>query len=610
MKKMRKLFRIVLVISLLIAMLPSTISATSNTAVWDGTTVDTDWHNTTDTNFEISSAAELAGLAKIVNDGTDDFQGDTIELVNNLDLAGFEWTPIGALDQPFKGTFNGENHTILNLTITDTTNDSTGLFGSINNGEINGIGIIDCNLNIEAYAGGLVGFIYDSTIENCFVTGNINGSGDIGGLVGGAVSARIKNCYTNVNVIGSDQLGGLAGFANIIAIENSYATGIVKGGYSTGGLVGCLLSSTVSNSYGNSSIIPKHFGSNGSEFIEGISGASLEQMKTEEFKNKLNGSEDAIQPFAIDPDFNDGYPYLVSFPQIMSGDKQVIPQGAKLTFKVTMPYFEGGTTTSVDGEVVPTEYTTYSSGSTIVTLSGEYINKLAPGTYTIDISNIDYGSVSGTFTVEKNDAPIITGLVDKTVLLSDVDGYDFKMDITEVIDDHSILTIDDVMIDGTIIKPKQGEKTESTITYTMSDDEGNTTVETIIITVTNYVPEISGLTDLEVVEGGSVDIKAGVTATDYEDGDITSTIVYPDTIIEELEVGKHVLEYTIVDSDNNTVTTLRTITVLEAVIDDSVDESVGPGTGDNTVVGGIVLLSLVSVVGMLLMRKKRSYNIF
>lgn len=66
------------------------------TDVWDGST-DTAWYdnNKDATSYDISTAEELAGLAKVVNDGIDTFEGKTINLMNSLDLNNIKWTPIG-----------------------------------------------------------------------------------------------------------------------------------------------------------------------------------------------------------------------------------------------------------------------------------------------------------------------------------------------------------------------------------------------------------------------------------------------------------------------------------------------------------------------------------
>ena len=68
---------------------------------WDGT-VDTDWYTnaadgtgTANKPYEISTAAQLAGLAELVNDGTAEFSGKTIKLAEDIDLDKREWIPIG-----------------------------------------------------------------------------------------------------------------------------------------------------------------------------------------------------------------------------------------------------------------------------------------------------------------------------------------------------------------------------------------------------------------------------------------------------------------------------------------------------------------------------------
>lgn len=86
---------------------------------WDGT-VDDSWHkDESQDEYEISTAEQLAGLAQLVNGGIT-FEDKTIKLAANLDLSGYEWTPIGTGTRDdntiaakcFLGTFDGGNHTI------------------------------------------------------------------------------------------------------------------------------------------------------------------------------------------------------------------------------------------------------------------------------------------------------------------------------------------------------------------------------------------------------------------------------------------------------------------------------------------------------------------
>ena len=141
------------------------VSADTAYAATDGNwsdSADTDWYteNPDQTSYTISTAEELAGLAKLVN-GTDTtegigFVGVTITLTADINLSGKEWTPIGDgarsdstyTGDPFKGTFVGGNCTITGLTITDSSNEdyALGLFGVIDGGTVEGLTMLDVSI--------------------------------------------------------------------------------------------------------------------------------------------------------------------------------------------------------------------------------------------------------------------------------------------------------------------------------------------------------------------------------------------------------------------------------------------------------------------------------
>ena len=102
----------------------SLLNDENGTDVWVGAGaeggIDTSWYNTNDKTFEIKTAAELAGLAKLVNEGTTDFDGKTIRLAADIDLGGKTWTPIGNSAKfkfAFKGVFYGQGHIVSNLNV-------------------------------------------------------------------------------------------------------------------------------------------------------------------------------------------------------------------------------------------------------------------------------------------------------------------------------------------------------------------------------------------------------------------------------------------------------------------------------------------------------------
>ena len=91
----KRLLAVVAMAAMLVTMIPLTVFAGS---AWDGTT-DTTWYDKdiSQTVFELSDAADLAGLADLVNKGKT-FEGKTIKLVDDIDLNNKEWTPIGTKD--------------------------------------------------------------------------------------------------------------------------------------------------------------------------------------------------------------------------------------------------------------------------------------------------------------------------------------------------------------------------------------------------------------------------------------------------------------------------------------------------------------------------------
>lgn len=196
----KRLFSMLLVVALTMGALPTfTVAASAASAdKWDGTSVDTSWHNSTDTAFTIDTAAELAGLAAIVNGKTDDFSGDTIMLGADIDLGGKLWTPIGSGSSAcFKGAFDGDFHAVSGLKI-ESSGRYVGMFGYIsggavilcaNTGSITGNTAASTSSN---YAGGIAGKFYSSsTVKNTHNYGTVTGTKAYPIAPGGTA----VNCY-------------------------------------------------------------------------------------------------------------------------------------------------------------------------------------------------------------------------------------------------------------------------------------------------------------------------------------------------------------------------------------------------------------------------------
>ena len=179
--------------------------------------------------YTVTSADGLMNVAELVNGGKTDIN---ITLDKNIDLTGKDWTPIGTdYDNSYKGTFDGGGHTITGLTV--TTNDQfVGLFGSIGYaGTVKNVvmdGIQITSNHSLGYAGGVAGFSWGGTIENCSVSGSVSGTVSVGGVVGIQWEASITGCSSSATVKGMVQVGGVAGETNSGAtMAACYATGNV-----------------------------------------------------------------------------------------------------------------------------------------------------------------------------------------------------------------------------------------------------------------------------------------------------------------------------------------------------------------------------------------------
>ena len=191
------------------------------------------------------------------------------------------WRPIGNSGNAFASIFEGNGHTISNLTINRPNTDYVGLFGRTeSNSKILNIGLLNVDVRASNRAGGLVGQS-EGTITNNYATGHVTGNNNIGGLVGFNIDGNMTNNYATASVEGSLQVGGLAGYRQRATITNSYASGDVAGGSRIGGLVGGNQKSNViaiTNSYATGSVT-------GNNNIGGLVGSSLGSGDTNNITN-------------------------------------------------------------------------------------------------------------------------------------------------------------------------------------------------------------------------------------------------------------------------------------------------------------------------------------
>ena len=179
-----------------------------------------------DGSYTVTSADGLMNIAELVNGGKTDIN---ITLDTDIDLTGKDWTPIGTnYDNSYKGTFDGGGHTITGLTVT-TYDKYAGLFGWLNSaGTVKNVvmeGVQITNNHSSGFAGGVVGNSW-GTIENCSVSGSVNGEVYVGGVVGKQTSGSMTGCSSSATVKGTVNVGGVAG-ESWGSMTACYATGNV-----------------------------------------------------------------------------------------------------------------------------------------------------------------------------------------------------------------------------------------------------------------------------------------------------------------------------------------------------------------------------------------------
>lgn len=240
--------------------------------------------------YTITSAGQLAWIASQVNgESGNSFEGKTIILNNDIDLAAHEWTPIGNVIEKqvngFKGTFDGNNNTISNMKIAlnnkETENVKAGLFAFILDKAIvknvTVTGSVTIEASLVAVAGGIVGKAtgtpnaqgkdtsFTGRIENChsavsiqtsitpkndlkedgdnssfaggiagevFATGLTSTSPDYPKVINCSSTSSITSICTTGHVTNGILAGGILGRAQSVKIQNCYSTGNTT---STGG---------------------------------------------------------------------------------------------------------------------------------------------------------------------------------------------------------------------------------------------------------------------------------------------------------------------------------------------------------------------------------------
>ena len=157
------------------------------------------------------------------------------ELVADIPLATYDnWVPIGRCNtfndcpNAYDGVFEGNGHTISDLTITDPVGNYVGLFGAVSSDSIlRNVHIRSASINggKNDNVGMLAGHAQGAMIMNSSAEGEVtNAVNHVGGLIGYGEGAEVISSYAAGRAVsGSRNVGGLIGWGAKVIINSSYA---------------------------------------------------------------------------------------------------------------------------------------------------------------------------------------------------------------------------------------------------------------------------------------------------------------------------------------------------------------------------------------------------
>ena len=222
---------------------------------------------------QISTEAQLKDIAN-------DLNGHYV-LTQNITLSDHEWTPIGTSEQPFTGTFDGQGHTIIGLTVgngvnNDSNNDKA-FFGFTKNATVTNIAFTNAVVKGHNQAAIVVAQATSSMLSNIYVSGVVTGRDHVGTIAGdarGTTDSRttITNCVSTAAALSTEhQGGGIAGWTNNSIFSYNIAYGAVTAPVNgAGGITGMVDDNGNTEYINNISAAPYIKGDNGK--THGING--------------------------------------------------------------------------------------------------------------------------------------------------------------------------------------------------------------------------------------------------------------------------------------------------------------------------------------------------
>ncbi len=348
--------------------------------------------------YRITNASQLRWFAAQVNDNSK----STIcaQLTDDIDLESKEWTPIGKnYSYAYKGTFDGQKHTVSGLFISGSASQNCGLFGYVEKGTVKDLTVqgtitLTGSGGSSYGAGGIVGQLSgtEGSVQNCRSDATITGGQNVGGIVGyvssgySTATKSITGCVNTGRITSNSyNAGGIVGYiSGQVTVDSCYNRGTVAGGgWRAGGITAYLSSSNavIKNCYttgavtgkDSAAVVGNKYSGSISDcyYLDTLGTDSNATAKTSEELKKLAPTLGEL--FMSAPErMNNGYPIL----------KWQVP-----TYAVTFRTGAAGASITVNGV----------SGQ--ADADGKYTVKLPDGAYEYTVSAFGYADKADSVTV-------------------------------------------------------------------------------------------------------------------------------------------------------------------------------------------------------------------
>ena len=237
----------------------------------------------------------------VLMEGLDETTDGYDELVRET-ADGKGWRPIGTMGNAFEGEFNGNDHTISDLFIYRPDEEEVGLFGRVQEGLIENLGLENVDVTGKEFVGALVGYSHKGTLysdtpppnSKTYSCGSVTGENNVGGLVGNNYGGTVNQCESTASVLicvapGEKRwrAGGLVGLNSGPVLHCDY-NGEVNGDRQVGGLVG--LNEHRLTEMGRVEDCGGAYSVNGTRICGGVAGQNMGALRRNSYCCWVNGN--------------------------------------------------------------------------------------------------------------------------------------------------------------------------------------------------------------------------------------------------------------------------------------------------------------------------------